>query len=306
MRQITLASQTSFEKYARKSRREEFLTVMDVVVPWCELEALIEPFYPKAGIGGVQYEAPELADHLLAGRLLSLFRSTLRWSLARKKTVYRLVIDAFELTLASYNPKSLNVASIRPLTWTYLKPSMFHPVLGSFARWRKLSPVLLFTESIRYSLAQQLTCTDPPLTGCAEVRYPYLDRSLFVFLASIPRIQVLQAGQRRRLMRRALRGVVPDEVLLRKTKWFGVRNASAILSGQLGSVDAMFKDQWLTDRIAVDAQLVRKRLEEIQHGTSPEATALLTAIGIEQWLRSQLRNGVIQMTLPNIDCAAPL
>jgi IS5 family transposase len=49
--QRTLATQTGFEKYARKSRREEFLNVMDVVVRWRELEALIEPQYPKAGNG---------------------------------------------------------------------------------------------------------------------------------------------------------------------------------------------------------------------------------------------------------------
>jgi IS5 family transposase len=46
--QRTLATQTSFEKYGRKSRREEFLNVIEVVVPWGELEALIEPHYPKA------------------------------------------------------------------------------------------------------------------------------------------------------------------------------------------------------------------------------------------------------------------
>jgi hypothetical protein len=51
MRQMTLVSQGSFEKYARKSRREEFLSVMAAVVPWRELEALIEPYYPKAGNG---------------------------------------------------------------------------------------------------------------------------------------------------------------------------------------------------------------------------------------------------------------
>ncbi len=51
MRQITFGNQSGFEKYARKSRREEFLNDMDVVVPWRELEALIEPFYPKAGNG---------------------------------------------------------------------------------------------------------------------------------------------------------------------------------------------------------------------------------------------------------------
>lgn len=51
MRQITLANQWGFEKYARKSRREELLNMMEVVVPWRELEALIEPRYPKAGNG---------------------------------------------------------------------------------------------------------------------------------------------------------------------------------------------------------------------------------------------------------------
>jgi hypothetical protein len=39
MRQLTLASQASFEKYARKSHREKFLTTMEKVVPW--LEAVI-------------------------------------------------------------------------------------------------------------------------------------------------------------------------------------------------------------------------------------------------------------------------
>ena len=51
MRQQTLASQLSFEKYGRKSRRELFLDEMERVVPWPELQALVEPHYPKAGNG---------------------------------------------------------------------------------------------------------------------------------------------------------------------------------------------------------------------------------------------------------------
>jgi transposase, IS5 family len=51
MRQITFASQPSFEKYARASRREQFLNTMEAVVPWTELAALIEPHYAKAGKG---------------------------------------------------------------------------------------------------------------------------------------------------------------------------------------------------------------------------------------------------------------
>jgi hypothetical protein len=33
MRQLTFATQPSFEKYARKSRREEFLSTMQAVIP---------------------------------------------------------------------------------------------------------------------------------------------------------------------------------------------------------------------------------------------------------------------------------
>src|SRR5271166_5945513 len=49
--QQSLASQASFAKYGRKSKRELFLDQMNQVVPWSELLALVEPVYPKAGNG---------------------------------------------------------------------------------------------------------------------------------------------------------------------------------------------------------------------------------------------------------------
>jgi hypothetical protein len=49
--QRTFAAQTSFEKYGRKSKREQFLDQMNEVVPWVRLLSLVEPHYPKAGNG---------------------------------------------------------------------------------------------------------------------------------------------------------------------------------------------------------------------------------------------------------------
>lgn len=40
-----------FEKYRRKSRRELFLDAMNELVPWTELEAMVEPHYPKPSNG---------------------------------------------------------------------------------------------------------------------------------------------------------------------------------------------------------------------------------------------------------------
>ena len=55
MRQVTLASQGSFERYGKKTRREKYLEEMDGVMPWPELESLIAPHYPKEGVkGGVK------------------------------------------------------------------------------------------------------------------------------------------------------------------------------------------------------------------------------------------------------------
>ena len=50
-RQKTLANASSFEKYKKPTKREKFLAEMERVVPWKELYALIDPFYPKAGKG---------------------------------------------------------------------------------------------------------------------------------------------------------------------------------------------------------------------------------------------------------------
>jgi IS5 family transposase len=54
MKQQTLAlaaEHPSFEKYRKTTKREQFLAMMDRLVPWMELCSVIEPHYPKAGNG---------------------------------------------------------------------------------------------------------------------------------------------------------------------------------------------------------------------------------------------------------------
>ncbi|MFZ5524911.1 MAG: IS5 family transposase [Pseudomonadota bacterium] len=50
MKQTTLSA-GGFDRYTKQTRRAAFLAEMNRVVPWKELCALIEPFYPKAGNG---------------------------------------------------------------------------------------------------------------------------------------------------------------------------------------------------------------------------------------------------------------
>jgi IS5 family transposase len=50
MKQMTLAT-AGFDRYAKTTRRAAFLAEMEQVVPWGEVRAVIEPFYPKPGNG---------------------------------------------------------------------------------------------------------------------------------------------------------------------------------------------------------------------------------------------------------------
>lgn len=51
MKQQSLAVAAEFERYQRPTRRAEFLSQIEDVVPWAELMALVEPFYPKGETG---------------------------------------------------------------------------------------------------------------------------------------------------------------------------------------------------------------------------------------------------------------
>jgi IS5 family transposase len=55
MKQQTLAAAADqgagFEQYRRPTRRDVFLATMEEIVPWQELCAVIEPYYPKPGNG---------------------------------------------------------------------------------------------------------------------------------------------------------------------------------------------------------------------------------------------------------------
>ena len=51
MKQLSLAQQAEFQRYAKQTRREQFLEEMDAVMPWAELLALVAPHYAKGEAG---------------------------------------------------------------------------------------------------------------------------------------------------------------------------------------------------------------------------------------------------------------
>lgn len=48
---LAMAADQGFEQYRKPTRRDEFLATMERIIPWAELCAVVEPYYPKRGNG---------------------------------------------------------------------------------------------------------------------------------------------------------------------------------------------------------------------------------------------------------------
>jgi asparagine synthase (glutamine-hydrolysing) len=243
-------------------------------------------------LGGIQYESLELLEHLLSLNWAAFADSLWRWSQAKRKPISAIAKNVFTLATAKYSLESF-MKFQEHVSWVLLRPTSPNTSLGSFSPWSVLSPAHLFSETIRYTISSQLSCMEAPPIGMSEKRYPFLDRSLYVYLASIPRDQVIRPGQRRRLMRRSLQGLIPDVVLSRRSKWFGHRAPAAQFREQQGALDLLFAERWLSDGILFDTGIIRDRLRYVEHGLVPDTRHLSSAIAIEQWLRRQKDLGVI-------------
>src|SRR5450631_2942342 len=51
MQQLNLARQAEFQRFAKKTQREQFLEEMDAVMLWAELLGLVAPYYSKGETG---------------------------------------------------------------------------------------------------------------------------------------------------------------------------------------------------------------------------------------------------------------
>ncbi len=126
-----------------------------------------------------------------------------------------------------------------------------------------------------------------------DIRYPYYDRDLLEFMYAIPREQIVRVGQRRSLMKRALVGIVPDEILNRRKREVVPRESPSggpkepphlpeighhVLSGTIGIVDS--------DRFAEALQRARRN-EDVPIGS------LNRTLTLESWLRHLALQGVL-------------
>jgi asparagine synthase (glutamine-hydrolysing) len=156
----------------------------------------------------------------------------------------------------------------------------------------RLLPSQIFAGEAWESILDSLPHLKPGLLCRYEFRYPYLDRDLVDFLLAIPRTQFAQPGRRRYMMRNAMKGIVPDEVLERKRKALVQRSPLIAFRRRQQALRELFSSPQVVERDYVELPLVNAALERVwSSNTTTEWPSLLRLIDLEIWLRGHRERG---------------
>jgi asparagine synthase (glutamine-hydrolysing) len=237
--------------------------------------------------GGVPTPTLELADLLARARFARLAHQLKIWALNKRKPWFHLF---FEAVRGFFPPSIVGVPKYkRPVSWlnqAFVRRNRF-ALQGYERRLSLLGPLPTFQDDISTleALQRQLGCEGLPLEPVYEKNYPYLDRGFLEFMYAVPPEQVLRPGQRRSLMRRALAGIVPDELLNRKRKAYVSRSPmKAISSGFVSFMKT--NDQIAAAALGIiDQRAFSQALERSRCGQEVPLVSVMRTLCIESWLR---------------------
>jgi len=251
--------------------------------------------------GGVPTSAPELSDLLMRLQFGFLAHQLKLWALSKRKPWPGVLWEAVRdfLPAGWLGPPAHNLP-----TWLHPHFVRSHrAALRGYQRRLKLFgglPSFQHSHSTLNLLRRQLACSLNAPEPLLERRYPYLDRDLVEFLCAIPCEQLVRPNQRRSLMRRALVGFVPDEVLNRRRKAFLVRSPIRTLCAEWHNLAGMGRPLMADSLEIVNHGGLTEALQKAHAGTAINVVIVQRTLLLERWLRHLAGQRFLRIWLPKL------
>lgn len=238
-------------------------------------------------LGGVPDPLTELSEYLFKGAWMAWFRQSIAWSLVNRDPLIETLVRTVRYTVESYTG-SLQDKDAPP--WVSSSVREFIPDRSHDVSWRSrlkhYTPRQLDNERTWWAILEALPHLQPRLLARPEYRYPYLDKDLVDYLHRVPRAHLQQPGRRRAMMRRALAGIVPQEILEQRRKAFQIRGPFLTLQQRQTDLELMFRDSLLIQSGYIEADAFAVALRECCAGRLSHWQGLVRTIALEIWLRS--------------------
>lgn len=256
--------------------------------------------------GGIPYPAGQLGDALVQGRCRELASLLVAWSRTKRIPVWRLAMLSGRHVLPRIRRRPDEVeAWISRGFASHLQLDRKYTSTVPVISWLTLPSQRVFANAFE-SERQVLTLHTLPPIGAIEKRYPFLDRDLVEFLFSIPSTQLLRPGDRRSLLRRSMRSLVPQAVLFRSAKSGGsCQLVATVQESGPSAVRVLDRHRELVGRYFDRASLVRA-LQAGAHGRHPSPLRLLRALDALLWIDALASRGLIRPATPFGSRAKPI
>lgn len=247
---------------------------------------------------------PNLNRLFKRGEWWAAFLAAREWALARNTTAVELLWTSGICPLL---PVRLQTALV---PGTLFPQSWMGPVLIAHLKLLKQhvghQNVLRSSDPVRRQQCQLLNVAASITSqcyyreqGCCDVAYPFLDRSLIEFLIGIPADQKLRPTQTRSILRRAMKGVLPENVRLRTTKQGPAESMLRALSRDWPNLLNIFRNAEVHKRGYIDGNTFLSDLVRAKHGVCSFTASLARVLALELWLRAAPIDGASLAPKPN-------
>jgi asparagine synthase (glutamine-hydrolysing) len=145
---------------------------------------------------------------------------------------------------------------------------------------------LLYVNSRTYLPEDLLVKADrSSMAASLEARSPFLDHQLVQFVASIPSELKLKRGTSKYILKKALKGVLPDKVIDRKKHGFGVPVGAWFRGDLSGYMQSVLLGERSLQRGIWQAGALRGMVEAHMGGKVDLGQALWTLLTFELWMQ---------------------
>lgn len=240
-------------------------------------------------LGGMPLPFPELADHLEEKNLRQLLSRSIAWCLVDRSPLAWILLETVKFKRNLSGKSFSNLERVAPWMTARLRKLSVERAESSYAdkELSQLLPSKIFNGRAWLGVLETLPHLSPGVLFRAEYRYPYLDRNLVEFLLSIPREQLVRPGHRRSLMRRALKGIVPAEILDRKRKAYLIKDPVASLRKAQPKLNRLLETSLAAEWGLIDLPQFRSVLTSVCEGKELKwMHAVLKTISFELWLQT--------------------
>ena len=162
---------------------------------------------------------------------------------------------------------------------------------------------LLYADIKTYLVELLMKQDQMSMATSIESRVPFLDHKLVEYAAALPDEWKLQGWTTKRVLREAMKGLLPESILSRPKMGFPVPFAGWTRGAWNGVVREVLLDRRSRERGLIDPMAVDRLLRDHRTGRTDGGDRLWTLLNLELWHRTFIDHEGVQ-TLPHADTVA--